>query len=188
MEIKDNNVIIPKEEYDRSTELSYLTFVLGYDLLDDVLKKDTDVECDIAYDFCNGIATKFMGTEEYHNLRYSTYEMLDRWVNDNISEIITDYEDFSRIRKDEVEIYGDKEILEKGDRNGRPVAFVKWDKGGREEYLVAFEHKVTDDKLHWGYAYYYDKDIDKAKEDFKKVINGGNLADTFKKKTDKGDR
>ena len=28
-------------------------------------------------------------------------------------------------------------------------------------------------------GYYYDNDLTKAKEDFKEVISGGNLADTF---------
>ena len=39
----------------------------------------------------------------------------------------------------------------------------------------------------WGYGYYYDKNLGKAMEDFKKVLAGGNLADTFsnKKRSDK---
>ena len=33
--------------------------------------------------------------------------------------------------------------------------------------------------------YYYDKDLTKAKEDFNKAINGGNLSKTFERKEDR---
>lgn len=35
----DKEVIISKDEYNEECEISYLNFVLGYDLLNDMLKK-----------------------------------------------------------------------------------------------------------------------------------------------------
>ena len=34
----------------------------------------------------------------------------------------------------------------------------------------------------WEYGYYYDRNIDKAMTDFKRVLNGESLADTFSNK------
>lgn len=45
--------------------------------------------------------------------------------------------------------------------------------------------KVTNEKVDWGYGYYYSNDLKKAKEDFEKVKAGGNLADTFDEKKNK---
>ncbi len=54
-----------------------------------------------------------------------------------------------------------------------------------KEYIIAFYYKIDNDKLDWGYAYYYDNNKQKADEDYQKVINGGNLADTFKKENER---
>lgn len=180
IEIKDNTVSMPKDEWDKEREINYLNFVLGYDLMQDMFKKGETPECDTNYDFCDYLSRKFIETDYYKNERYSTYEMLDRWIRDNKDLIHSDY-----LYTVGVE---DKRILEVGDRNGRPIALVRWNKAGREEFLIAFEYKITDNKLHWGYGYYYDQNIDKAKEDFNKVQNGGNLSDTFKKKNSREDR
>lgn len=180
IEIKDSTVLMPKEEWETEKELNYLNFVLGYDLLQDMFKKEATPECDTNYDFCDYLSRKFIKTDNYRNEKCSTYESLDRWTRDNKDLIYSEY------------LYSigleDKKILEVGDRNDRSIALVRWNKSGREEYLVAFEYKITDNKLHWGYGYYYDENFDKAKEDFNKVRNGGNLSDTFKKKNDRGNR
>lgn len=45
---------------------------------------------------------------------------------------------------------------------------------------------ITDKKIDWAYGYYYNENISKAKQDFNKVLSGGNLANTFdKNKKDK---
>ena len=36
-----------------------------------------------SYDFCNMVAGEFLKSEEYKNEKYSAYEMLEKWVNDN---------------------------------------------------------------------------------------------------------
>lgn len=74
-------------------------------------------------------------------------------------------------------------VMDVGYRNEQPVALVERTfSNGSKEYIIAFSYKVRDNKLEWGYGYYYDTNLEKAKEDFKKVLAGGNLADTFSKK------
>lgn len=75
-------------------------------------------------------------------------------------------------------------VMDVGYRREQPVALVERTfSNGSKEYIIAFSYKVKDNKLDWGYGYYYDTNLEKAKQDFKKVLSGGNLADTFSKKT-----
>lgn len=83
IQIKDGNVIIPEKLYNNEREIDYIAYILGYDLLNDVLSKSNTNECDITYDFCNYLANKFIDTDYYKNERHSTYEMLREWVIDN---------------------------------------------------------------------------------------------------------
>lgn len=76
---------------DVQSEKAYLSFVLGYDFLQDMLKKSGISECDINYDFCNYVSSKFLESEEYKNTRHSTYEMLEQWLNENEEQIKEDY-------------------------------------------------------------------------------------------------
>ena len=76
---------------DVQSEKAYLSFVLGYDFLQDMLKKSGTPECDINYDFCNYVSSKFLESEEYKNTRHSTYEMLQQWLNENKEQIKEDY-------------------------------------------------------------------------------------------------
>lgn len=162
------------------SEKAYFTFVLGYDLLQDMFKNSTVQECDRVYDFCNYEAEQFLESNEYHNLKYSGYEMLVEWIEKNKETIRADYKEMTG---GEPEIYnGNMVILEKGFRKDQPVALVEKTLNDNEkEYIVAMYYKVNDDKLSWGYAYYYDNDKSKAQEDYKNVISGGNLAHTFDK-------
>lgn len=79
---------------------SYLTFVLGYDLLEDVLKKDTDRECNIAYAFCSRLAKQFLDTNKLSFQEHSAYTLLDKWVDDNIFQIVEDYAKFLNAPKE----------------------------------------------------------------------------------------
>lgn len=173
----DNNGIIEmsREKYRTENEIDYITFVLGYDLLNKMLSKDS-MECDISYDFCKYLARKFIRTDYYKNEKCSTYESLQRWVNDN-RDIIKSQQ-LVYIKLD------DKLILDIGKRGDTPVALVKKKNRHKKEYIVAFDYEIKDNKTIWGYGYYYDQDIKKAKADFEKVKAGGNLADTFEVKND----
>lgn len=71
-------------------ELYYHTFVLGYDLLNDRLQATDNRECDIAYDICYSLAKQYLKSEEYKNLKYSSYEMLVHWLNNNM-ELVDSY-------------------------------------------------------------------------------------------------
>lgn len=72
-------------------ELQYHIFVLGYDLLNDRLQaSDIESNCDIAYDICYSLAKQYLDSEEYRNLKYSSYEMLVHWLNDN-AELVNSY-------------------------------------------------------------------------------------------------
>ena len=180
--IADNNGIVEmsREKYQEENEINYITFTLGYDLLNEMLTKpDTadSLECDASYDFCNYLARKFIKTDYYKDMSHSTYEMLQDWINDNHDIIQSEYLLFSN--KDY------KCILEIGNRRETKVALVEIKTTYGKEYAVAFDYEVNDKKLGWGYAYYYGNDLKKAKEDFEKVKAGGNLADAFEEKKSK---
>lgn len=165
-------------------EKAYFTFVLGYDALQDMFRKSTVPECDLVYDFCDYEAGKFLESKEYRNPKYSGYEMLVEWVNKNKGQIL---EDFKVMTGGEIEVYNENmRILDKGFRNKEPVALIEKTIGNEKEYIVAFYYQTKQDKLEWGYGYYYEGK-EKAKADFKKVISGGNLADTFNKKDSRND-
>ena len=167
--IKDRNI---------ESERAYFTFILGYDLLNDMLSKSDTTECDINYDFCNLIANRFLQSEGYKNTKYSAYEMLQEWLSDNQEIIQSEYLCYSH--KD------NKCILETGKRNSDKVALVEHQfKDGTKEYIVAFHYEVDDKRVKWGYGYYYGNDLKRAKKDFEKVKTGGNLADTFEEKKSK---
>ena len=74
-------------------------------------------------------------------------------------------------------------ILDVGYRKEQPVALVeKTFADNSKEYIIAFDYSVKDSDIDWGYGYYYNDNIDKAKEDFARVLKGDNLADTFSEK------
>lgn len=50
------------------------------------------------------------------------------------------------------------------------------------EYVIGFGYEIKDNKIDWQYGYYYLTDFEKAKTDFKRVLAGENLADTFSEK------
>lgn len=166
------------------SEKAYFTFVLGYDLLNESLSKSATPENDISYDFCNKIADEFLKSKEYRNEKYSAYEMLEQWVNDNSDYIKKQHNLFiGKVpeRKRTRQLDNGMFVMDLGYRNDLPVALVEKNTDYGIEYIIAFNYKILDNKINWGYGYYYDNDILKAKQDFKKVLSGGNLADTFNK-------
>lgn len=165
---------------DLESEKTYITFVLGYDLLNDMIKKYDVLECDTNYDFCDYVANQFLDSEEYSNFNHSSYEMLQEWLNNNRERIEKEYKETISYKD---KIYNNNMIIiDKGYRKDQPIALVEKTLNDKEkEYIVAMYYKVNDDKLSWGYAYYYDNNKQKAEEDYKKVISGGNLAHTFDK-------
>lgn len=86
-EIKDNKVIIDKDSFNEESEIQYLNFVLGYDLLNNFYKDSIYSECDVNYDFSDYLSRKFIKSEEYQNTKYSTYEMLEKWLKNNMKSI-----------------------------------------------------------------------------------------------------
>lgn len=165
------------------SEKAYFTFVLGYDLLNDMLKKSSTPENDISYDFCNMVAEEFLKSEEYKNVKYSSYEMLESWVNDNKNFIKNQHDLFvgesssNKTRKLGNGMY----LIDVGYRKEQPVALVKKETDYGLEYIVAFNYKIDNDRINWAYGSYYGDDFTKAKQDFYKVLNGGNLSKTFER-------
>lgn len=164
------------ERFKTENEIHYISFVLGYDLLNKMLSKD-QIECDISYDFCDYLARKFIKTDYYKNERKSTYDNLQEWVNDNRDIIKSEQLVYSKL--------DDKLIIETGERRDTPVALVKRENKQVKEYIIAFNYEIKDNKVQWGYGYYYDTNIEKAKADFEKVKAGGNLEHTFTEKENK---
>ena len=128
--------------------------------------------------------------EEYKNEKYSSYEMLESWVNDNKDFIREQHSLFigETIDRDTTRMLdGGMYVIDLGYRNKQPVALIeKTMQDNSKEYIIAFNYKITDKKIDWAYGYYYNENISKAKQDFNKVLSGGNLANTFdKNKKDK---
>ncbi len=65
----------------------YIAYILGYDILHEYIETSAIPECDTSFDFCFDVATEFMKSEEYLDMRISLYEGLDRWVCDNETKI-----------------------------------------------------------------------------------------------------
>lgn len=99
-EIKDNKVIVDKGSFNEESEIQYLNFVLGYDLLNNFYKDSIYSECDVNYDFSDYLSRKFIKSEEYQNTKYSTYEMLEKWLKNNMKTIKQEYEEFIGKAKD----------------------------------------------------------------------------------------
>ena len=177
------------KEKTMESEKAYFTFVLGYDLLNNMLSKSATPENDVSYDFCNMVAGEFLKSEEYRNEKHSAYEMLEQWANKNETSIRADYREFVGLEKSKKTRELDNAIvLDVGYRGKEPIALVERkmkDLRCEKEYVVAFSYKITDNEITWAYGYYYYNDLDKAKQDFDKVINGGNLAHTFDKKQER---
>lgn len=150
-------------------EKAYFTFVIGYDLLNDDFKSSPSPECDLTYGFCNKIAEDFIHSEQYQYNNCSSYEMLEKYINDNKFKILKDYERF--IGAENVYFEDNKKLLEIGNRGEQPVALIEWGKGNRKEYVIAIDYTIDNDKLYWSRGYYY-MDNNKAKMDFNRVKNG----------------
>lgn len=169
--MREGNTIM--SQHQQENEIQYITFVLGYDLLNDKLNMSETSECDRVYDFCNHLAKQFVETEYYKNMWKSTYDNLQEWSNDSKELIQSEYLYFFN--------FENKHILEVGNRGETKVALIEMPTQYGIEYIVAFNYQVDDKKLEWGYGYYY-TDLEKAKADFEKIKVGGDLADTFEEK------
>lgn len=168
---------------ERDNEQAYFTFVLGYDLLKNMFENSTVQECEIIYNFCSYEVGKFLLSNEYKDLKYSSYEMLERWVANNKEKIIVDYNEMTGGTPKNYN--GNMIILDKGFRGNSPIALVERTIQDSKDYIVVFNYEIYDDKLNWGYGYYYNDNITKAKQDFQKVIRGGNLVHTFDNKEER---
>ena len=69
--------------------MNYIVFILGYDLLHDVLN---GLECDVAYDFCVDLYYDFEYSE-YNDMHFSEYYCISKYVASNIDEIKTKVEE-----------------------------------------------------------------------------------------------
>lgn len=68
--------------------MNYCIFVLGYDLLHDVLNR---LECDVAYDLCYELYADFVDSV-YNNEKFSTYECLSEYVKAHMDKIKAEVE------------------------------------------------------------------------------------------------
>lgn len=98
-------------------------------------------------------------------------------VNENVGTIEELLLSKTKTRQLDDNIY----VIDLGYRNEHPVALVeKTTSIYGKEYVIGFNYEIKNNKIDWSYGYYYGTNKNKAMEDFKKVLAGGNLADTFK--------
>ena len=176
---KDGYAIMPETMYDKMQEIAYIRFVLGYDLLHDKFMRYGTKECDVNYDFCDFIAKEFIESEEYKNERYSTYEMLDSWLSTNEERIEQEYLEYIG---EEIINNPNMTILARGKRNNEPIVLVEHNASYGKEYIMGLNYIIQNGNLSWEKGLYYYGSKTKAIEDFNKVIDEGNFADTFKPK------
>lgn len=88
------------QENSKTGTKEYISFILGYDLLNKNFSNSKTPECDIVYDFCNKLSDKFINTEYYRNNNISLYEALEKWVEANKSSIKKDFEKFTGIKSE----------------------------------------------------------------------------------------
>lgn len=93
-EVDNPNAMSCLDKYMKSQEENYFTFVLGYDLLHDVIMISKVKECDINYKYCKMVANNFIESEEYKDTSKSGYEMLEKWLNKNIDKIVKEYYEY----------------------------------------------------------------------------------------------
>lgn len=60
-------------------EKEYIIFILGYDLLNDILLDTSGLECDTAYEKCTKIADDFLESE-FNNFNKSLYDCLIDYI------------------------------------------------------------------------------------------------------------
>lgn len=112
------------------------------------------------------------------------WEKFEKWYNENKNKTKEKNEEMKKNEQKDNrhrELDNGMYVMDLGYRGKEPIALVERTfSDNTKEYIVAFNYEIKDNKINWGYGYYYSTNIDKAKEDFDKVLAGGNLADTFK--------
>lgn len=66
-------------------------------------------------------------------------------------------------------------VIDTNYRKDEPIALVQRESHYHTEYIIAFNYVIENNKMVWGYGRYYYDDLELAKEEFKKVIEGGYL-------------
>lgn len=168
---------------ENKNEKDYFVFVLGYDLLNDMFKNSPTNECDVSYEFANYIVDKFMNTNQYKFDNKSAYELLANYCSENKQSIQNEYDNFIGINENKHRALNNGIcVIDLGYRREQPVALLEKNEGENKQYIIAFHYKITDNNIEWAYGKYYNNDLNKAKQDFKKILSGGDVADSFKNK------
>lgn len=133
--------------------------------------------------------TKPLSGEEIINIiKFMQKEMKGDFQYGKFKEIASMYLDIAKHMQEQSNDYKNgMKILETGNRENQPVALVERTfNDGKKEYIIGFNYEIKDNSIEWGYGYYYSDNIKKAKDDFNRVLNGGNLDNTFQndKKTE----
>lgn len=98
--LKDNIKEYIDDNYARDidpNERNYLTFVVGYDYLNDMYKNSKTPECDTNYEFSQLMIDKFIESNEFNDMNYSSYEALGKWIENNKNMIKEEYSKFTGV-------------------------------------------------------------------------------------------
>jgi len=148
------------------SERAYFAFVLGYDLLNRNLKKNLP-ECDLSYDFCNMLATKFLRSKEYKNEKYSGYEMLCEWIDKNRFDIKKELIPNCPLKNRKL---SDEEyIVDFGYVNDELNILVEEKKDNSRRFKIGFNCIVENEKVNCNYVIYFDNKS-RAIQEFNNII------------------
>lgn len=67
--------------------MDYITFVLGYDLLNDWFNSLEDAPCDNVFEACRMIAREFIAYDDKHPTECSEYEALQKWLETHMNVV-----------------------------------------------------------------------------------------------------
>lgn len=102
IEIRHGQVEMSVEMYRKENEIPYLAFCLGYDLLNEKLRRLENRECDMVYEFCDYLARKFMATDSYKNKWNLSYDNLKEWFEDNKDMIQSEYLQYFKVEDKQI--------------------------------------------------------------------------------------
>lgn len=119
---------------------------------------------------------------KYCNENNISKESIENCTKQNVVDVMKYYTQLEENKEERSVFDNNMKILKKGYRRLEPIALVERYIENEKEFIIAFNYEIKNNKLDWAYGYYYDDNIEKATKDYQKVIEGGNLADTFIKK------
>ena len=192
-------------------QVGYFNYLLGINILKNLFENNLIKDINLNYIFCDYLSKKYIKSEEYKNCNVSYEESLKTWIKSRdefikslyyffiskklinkeitMNDITERYNEFIKDNNklDNNILYnGNLKILEVGESNNQKVVLIEKNNNGIKEYLVAYDYRIENNNLTWNKAYFYSTNQERAKLDFKNLINKSDVYNLFELKQDIG--